>query len=553
MSAAEPTRDGSTVPELELARDRYAEGAWAAAYQALCSADRVAPLSAEDVERLATAAYLIGRDDEYLQLLERAHQVHLALGEHTRASRCAFWLGLRLMFRGESARGNGWLCRAERVLAQVGRDCVERGYLLLPAAQSSLDAGDGVTAYHGALEAAAIGERFSEADLVATAVHLQGRARIEQGRVPEGLSLLDEAMIAVTARELSPIVTGLIYCSVIEGCHDVHALDRAHEWTEALHRWCEAQPEMVSFTGVCRAHRAEIMQMHGSWSEALDEARRAVERCSGVNEHSTAAALYQAGELHRLRGDFDAAEDAYGGASQRGWEPQPGLALLRLAQGRGDAAMAAIRRVAAASKKPSERIRLLPAYVEIMLATGDVAEAQRASAELAELAERLQTRVASTLAAQALAAVELAQGNAAFAIPLLRGAFRCWQEIDAPYRAARTRLLLADACRAFGDDEGAESELAAARATFEQLGAKPDLAKLEALRRPVTSSRPHGLTPREVEVLRWVATGKGNKEISSRLHLSEKTIERHLSSIFNKLGVESRAAATAYAYKHALA
>jgi len=295
------------------------------------------------------------------------------------------------------------------------------------------------------------------------------------------------------------------------------------------------------------------MQTRGYWREALDEARRALDRCSGISERSAAAALYQEGELHRLRGDFDAADQAYGGASQRGWEPQPGLSLLRLAQGRGEAAVAAIRRVVAASSKPAELTRILPAYVEIMLAADDVAEAQRASAQLTELAERLQTRVASTLAAQAAGSVELAQGNAAVAIGLLRGAFRCWQEIDAPYLAARARVLLANACRAFGDEEAAEGELSIARATFEQLGAKPDLAKLDAMRRPAASSRPHGLTPRELEVLRWVATGKGNKEISSRLHLSEKTVERHLSSIFNKLGVQSRAAATAYAYKHALA
>ncbi|HMI91116.1 MAG TPA: LuxR C-terminal-related transcriptional regulator, partial [Polyangiales bacterium] len=515
------------------------------------------PLAAADLERLAVAAYLLGRDDEYLQGLDRAHQAYQALAEHARAARCAFWLGLRLLFRGEGAQANGWLCRAERLLEHAAADCVERGYLLLPVAQQRLSAGDCESAYDAALRAAAIGERFAEPDLVATAVHLQGRARIEQGKVGEGLSLLDEAMIAVVGHELSPIVTGLIYCSVIEGCHDVHAVDRAHEWTAALGRWCELQPEMIAFTGVCRVHRAELLQLRGDWTQAFDEAQRARERCAGNNTNAAGAASYQQGEVHRLRGEFAAAELAYGEASRCGWEPQPGLSLLRLAQGRGPAAAAAIRRMLAASARPAERTRLLPACVEIMLALGELPEAERAGSELEQLAERLDTRVVSAHAAYARGAIELALGHAQVAIPLLRSALRCWQEMQAPRQAAQARALLASCYRAFGDEEGAELELAAARSAFEQLGAKPDLVRLEARAaapqsvRP-QSVRPHGLTARELEVLRWVSTGQSNKQISTQLFLSEKTIERHLSNIFAKLGVDSRAGATAYAYKHAL-
>jgi DNA-binding CsgD family transcriptional regulator len=548
------TPSGSaTARDLERGRACYEQRAWSAAYDAFCGADRVAPLAAADLERLTTAAYLIGRDDEYLALLERAHLLHRAAGEHTRAARAAFWLGLRLMFRGETARANGWLCRAERLLEGAESDCVERGYLLLPVAQVRLNAGDCEAAFGSAAQAAEIGVRYTEADLVATAVHLQGRARIEQGKVAEGLSLLDEAMVAVTARELSPVVTGLIYCSVIEGCQEVHALDRAHEWTSALGRWCEEQPEMVSFAGICRVHRAEMLQLHGAWSDALDEAGRAYERCLENNRQAAAAACYQQGQVHRLRGEVEAAERAYRSASEGGCDPQPGLALLRLAQGRGAAAAAAIRRALAARTKPAERTKLLPAYVEITLATGDHAAAQRASRELEDLAETIQTRVVFALAAHARGAVELAEGHAFLAMPLLQSAFRCWQEIEAPYLVARVRELLGLCCRAFADEEGAELELAAARDAFARLGAKPDLARLDASSRREPPLRSHGLTPREREVLRWVATGKSNKDISSLLFLSEKTIERHISNIFAKLGVESRAAATAYAYKHQLA
>ena len=539
------------VRDLEQARSAYAARAWATAYDAFMAADTLGALSPAELERAAAAAYLIGRDADYLRLLERAHQAQAASGDKAGAARSAFWLGLRLLFRGEMAPASGWFGRAQRLLTSLERDCVEQGYLLLPEAQLHLVAGACEEAYESAAKAAAIGDRFSEPDVVAIAVHLQGRARIEQGKVAEGLALLDEAMVFVTTRELSPIVAGLIYCSVIEGCHAVQALDRAHQWTQALEQWCSEQPEMIAFTGVCRVHRAEIMQLHGAWSDALEEARRAHERSAGVSGQAAAAACYQLGELHRLRGEFAEAEAAYRLANECGREPQPGLALMRLSQAQPKAAGTAIRRALAGAATRFERMRLLPAHVEIALACGEVAEALRASRELSDLAERLQTRVALALAAHAAGDVELAQGNTHAAIPLLRSAFSCWRDLDMPYMAARARFKLAVCCRALGDHEGAELELTAARDAFKRLGAQPDLAAIEAMmRRP--DRRPHGLTPRELEVLRLVARGKSNKAISASLFLSEKTVERHLSNIFAKLGVGSRAAATAYAYEHGL-
>jgi len=348
------------------------------------------------------------------------------------------------------------------------------------------------------------------------------------------------------------MMTGLIYCSVIEACQQTYELHRAHEWTSALALWCEQQPEMVAFTGVCRVHRAEIMQLHGAWRDAIEEARRAGERSEGVNRQAGAAAFYQQAEVHRLRGEFTAAEEAYRNASHRGWEPQPGLAWLRLAQGRTEAAAAAIRRVVTATQDRLQRTRLLPAYIEIMLAMGEVQEAREACRELEEVAESFDTDVLGAMAAHARGTVDLAEGDAETALGSLRRAGQVWQRIEAPYLGARVRVLVGLACRALGDDDGAALEMEAARVVFEELGAAPDLAGIDSFTQGTAAAPPGGLTPRELQVLRLVSAGKTNKAIAAELSLSEKTVERHLSNIFAKLDVPSRAGATAYAYKHKL-
>lgn len=548
--------DARNAPERgELQRGRACcdRRAWADAFRSLSLADQATPLAGQDLELLATAAYLIGRDDDYLRALDRAHQAYLDAGEGVRAVRCAFWLGLRFLFRGETGRATGWLARAQRLLGREERDCVEQGYLLLPVVEQHLGAGDCEAAYATAIDAAEIGDRFGEADLIACARHLQGRVLVQRGQVEDGLALLDEAMVAVTAGELSPVMTGLIYCSVIEGCQQVYALDRAREWTAALAQWCEAQPEMVAFTGTCLVHRAEIMLWHGAWRDALDEARRACERClQAANRQAAAAAFYQQAEVHRLRGEFAAAEEAYRSASQWGWDPQPGLALLRVAQGRIGAGAAAIRRAASANTDRLQRTRLLPAYVEIMLAVGDIPEARGACRELEEIAQSFDTGVLGAMAAHARGAVELAEGDARTALGSLRRAWQVWQQVEAPYLVSRVRVLAGLACRALGDEDGGALELDAARAAFEQLGATPDVARIDALAQGTPSGRSHGLSPREQQVLRLVATGKTNKAIAAELFLSEKTVDRHVSNILTKLDVSSRAAATAYAYEHKL-
>jgi DNA-binding CsgD family transcriptional regulator len=538
---------------LQRGRDSFRRRSWDEAFKTLTRVDDKAPLSANDLECAATAAYLTGRDEDYSKLLERAHRAHQDAGDCERAARCAFWLGLRFVFRGEMGPATGWFGRARRLIEQQERDCVEQGYVLLPLVEQHLMSGKPAAAYEAAANALAIGSRFRDADLVAIALHLQGKALLREREVERGLALLDEAMVAVTADELSPIVTGLIYCSVIDACQQVCAYGRAGEWTAALASWCAEQPQLAAFTDRCLVHRSEVMQLHGAWDDAIAEARRACTRLGQKDDRrAAAAAYYQQGEIHRLRGDFESAETAYREASEWGAEPQPGLALLRLAQGRIDAAAAAIRRSAGAAVDPFRRVRLLPAQVEIMLAAHDAAEAHAASRELEEVALAYGTDVLRTFAAHARGIVELAEGKHREALNSLQHARRGWHDLDVPYLAARARVDAAHACRALDDHEGAGMELDAARVVFERLGAAPDVARIETLAGGRSAGPPHGLTTRELQVLRILASGKTNKSIARELSLSEKTVDRHVSNIFDKLDVPSRAAATAYAYEHKL-
>ena len=405
------------LDNLKRGREHYERRAWADAYSSLSLADVENSLGVEDLKLLATSAYLVGREDEYLRMLDRVHHLYLDAREDARAARCAFWMGLCLLFRGEAGPATGWFGRAQRLLEREGLDCVEQGYLLLPLVEQQLLDSDSRAAHATAVRAADIGERFEEADLIACAHHLQGRALMQQGQVERGLALLDEAMVAVIAGELSPIMTGLIYCSVIDSCLQVYAFARAREWTSALAQWCAEQPQLVSFTGTCLVHRAEVMQLNGAWPDAIAEARRA---CAGflrgVEQQAPAAAFYQQGEVNRLRGDFKAAEEAYREASRRGLEPQPGLALLRMTRGRTNDAAAAIRRVTASTRDKIQRTRLLPAYIEIMLALGDIPEARDAARELDEIAGAHDIRVLRAIAAQSRGSVELAEGEASTAV-----------------------------------------------------------------------------------------------------------------------------------------
>jgi DNA-binding CsgD family transcriptional regulator len=534
--------------DLERGRDAYAREAWTDAYEALTAADESTPLGPEDLELLSTAAYMIGREADYRDLLARAHRAYLDAGRDRDAFRCALWVGVTLASHGDMGQAGGWLGRAGRLLERQEDECVERGYMLMPVIFQREAQGDLEGAAATAGEAVAIAERFGDSDLFALAAHMQGHMLVEDGRVREALPLLDEAMIAVTTGELSPIVSGIVYCGVILACRDAHEIRRAQEWTLALTRWCERQPDLVAFTGRCLVHRAEILQLRGDWAEALAEAKRAQERCrQAENNVAAGEACYRQGEIHRVRGDFEAAESAYREGSRHGREPQPGLALLRLAQGNTDAAEAAIRRVLDETTATGARASVLPAYVQIMLAARDREAASDGCRELEAIAESQEVPAIEAMAAEARGRVALVGKDHRGALASLRRAAQAWQELDMPYEAARVRSLVALACRELGDEDTATLELEGARAVYEELEAAPDLAEL-ALTAP--AGNPYGLTDRELEVLRHLSAGATNKAIAAELVLSVRTVDRHVSNIFTKLGVSSRAAATAHAHEH---
>ena len=529
--------------DLVRGREARAARAWSDAANALTAADGQHPLGPGDLEALATALFMVGREEEYYATLERAHRGHLAAGSTRRAAYCAFWVGMQLMMRGEVGRGGGWLGRAHRLLEHE-EDCGERGYLLLPETFQRQATGDVDGAAVAAATAADIARRFGDADLFALAVHRQGELLVSVGQVSEGLRLLDEAMLAVSAGEVSPIPSGIVYCTAIVCCQIAFDPRRAQEWTTALHEWCEAQPDMLAFTGDCHVHRAELMQLHGTWSDALQELDRAADRAGRAGNVRVAAhAALCRGEILRLRDDLQGAEDAYREAARGGVEPQPGLALLRLAHGDPAAAVAMIRRVLSETVGPSRRATLLTAAVEIMLAAGDLAAAREACAELESIGAGRASDMLAAMVAHTRGEVALAAGDPGGALSDLRCALAGWRELGVPYQAARVQLLIADACRSLGDEDSAAFDLAAARETLEAL---------RAAREPPQPRDAHGLTGRELQVLKLVAAGATNKAIAAQLVLSERTVDRHVSNILAKLRVSSRAAATAYAYQHSL-
>ena len=538
---------------IQSSRTNFARQDWSDVFSSLSAADLEEPLPAEGLERLAVAAHLLGRDAERADAMVRAHHQYLAEGNLPRAARCAFWVALPLMFKGETAQATGWLARGRRLLEEGGHDCVERGYLLFPLAFRAIHDGDAATARTTFEQAAEIGRRFGEQDLVLLGRQGQGRVLIRLGKTTEGMALLDEVMVAVTAGEASPMIVGDLYCSVVEACHEIFDLRRAQEWTAAMTRWCEQQGDRVVYRGHCLIRRAEILQLHGAWADALREAEQACEALSQPPPHrAVGSAFLQLAELHRLRGEFTEAEEAYREAAKWTRMPHPGLAQIRLAQHQIAAANGAIRNLLDDAHDLRTRSVVLAAYVEIALAAGDLPAAHLAAQELSTLTARVGAPYVKALAAHADGAVRLREGEPRTALAALRRASTSWDQLDAPYEAARTRVLIGLACRALGDQDGAKMELDAARQIFLSLGAEPDLLRLEEQSREATPRTTNGLTARETQVLALVATGKTNRAIAAELGISEKTVARHLSNIFTKLSLSSRAAATAYAYQHDL-
>jgi DNA-binding CsgD family transcriptional regulator len=541
--------------ELSLGREAADRLDWPQAYEALAQAGQAGkPMAAEDLELRATAAYLVGEVADCLQTMQRAHQAYADAGNRRRAARMLFWLGFVLLSQGEPAQAGGWLARASRLLVDVRPDCAEHGLLLIPQVIQASELGDHVGAAATAAAIVEIGSRTGDPEVRALGLHWQGRATVRDGRLPEGLVLLDESMTAVVAGEVAPYVAGSLYCSMIDACREIADIRRAHEWTVALTTWCDQQPDMFTFSGQCLVHRAEIMQLHGQWPQAVDEAKRACERFAhAADQYATGMAWYRLAEIYRAEGAVTEAAEAYRRAGEWGHDPQPGLALLWLAGGRTGAARSAVDRALAESTDRLRRAALLPAQVEIALAAGDVEAAATAAEELATIADLYGTPVLWAAAGRSRGAVRLVTGDARGALAVLRDAWQVWRDLDAPYEAAKVRVLIGQGCRALGDEDSAVLELDSARRVFAQLGARPDLARLDTLARPAPdAAAAHGITARELQVLRLLAAGKTNHAIAADLVLAHKTVDRHVSNIFAKLGVSSRAAATAYAYEHRL-
>ena len=530
----------------DAAHVAYCRREWGTAHRLLSERAGAGPLSVDELDWLATAAYLTGRDEEAFDRWSEAHRAALGAGDTLRAVHFGFRISSGMGFKGDIARASGWVARVQRVLDEVAIDCVEHGYLDLGKCFRRLfEAGDVAGAREFAARAGKIADRFADVELATVARLFEGRCLIYLGEVAEGLAMLDEAMVAVETEEVSPIMAGDAYCTAIDACHELFDVRRCELWSAAFVAWCDAQPDLVLYRGHCLLHQAEVLQLHGRWADGVAFAHEACGRLSAPpNPLVLGGAHYVEAELHRLRGEFAAAEQGYERAHQAGCDPHPGLALLRLAQGQVDVAAAAVRRALAEADAPLGRARLLSPSIEILLAAGDVSAAVEAQRELAALAGELSSRLLDAQSCQMDGAVRLALGDAAGALGVLRRALSGWSELGAPHDAARTRLLLAAACDAVGDNEGARMERTAAQAVLDQLGSGAG----KSIPRPL----PGGLSPREAEVLVLVARGGTNRAIGEELFISEKTVTSHLTHLFAKLGVTSRGEASAFAYEHGL-
>ena len=523
---------------------------WQEAYRSLSLSTE--DLGASDWERLAVAAYMIGEDDRSGAAWEAAHRRHLEAGDRAEAARCSFWLAFGLMMRGHMAQANGWLRRTQTIVEEGGLDCAAAGYLLIPALLGALGGGNPSSARDMAVEAFAIATRLGDPDLRAFGTLGHGQALLALGQVDAGMAELDEVMVSVTAGELGPITTGIVYCAVILECVHLLDLSRAAEWTAALSAWCDSQPDVVPYRGQCLVHRAQLQQAAGDWPDAAATADAACRRLADPPHPALGLAHYQQGELHRLRGAFDEADAAYRRANQAGYQPVPGLALLELARGDARAAATTIRRALHEVSAAHERPALLAAAVDIFRATGDVAAARGAAGELAAIAVDSTSPVLRAFSDHAAGTVLLAEGDLPAALRHLRAAAGTWRDARMPYEAARTSATIALCCAALGDRTSASLELDTAHETFSRLGAQPDVARVESLAAGVEDRTSNPLSPREREVLAHVASGKTNREIAAALVISEHTVGRHLENAFAKLGVGSRAAAIAYAMEHHL-
>ena len=478
-----------TLVDARKALERHA---WAEASALLRQADAANGLDAEGLEMLADASWWLAQPDDSLAARERAYAAFVKAGDKRRAARVALRLGQDNGNKLAYAAAGAWLERATKLL-EGDEDSAEFGYLLfvqVSVGHAALGADAAVALSRRANE---LGKRFADRDLEAFGALGEGLTLIAYGDVAAGLARLDTATVAAVAGELTPFTTGWVYCGTIGACRDLADYRRASEWTEATTRWCERQ-SVTGFPGICRVHRAEVIELHGSWAQAEQEARKACDELQRYQMSGNAGlGFYAIGHIRLRMGDLPAAEDAFRRAHELGVVPEPGLALVRLAEGDAAAAASSLRRALANELERSGRARMLPAEVEVALAIGDRERARAASKELDGLAATFGTVAMDAAASTARAAVQLADGDAVSAEKTIGSALRQWQALEIPYDAARARLVLAAALRAQGDEAAAKLELQAARSAFERLGARLDIRRASELlgdEAHVTSTEP---------------------------------------------------------------
>ena len=522
---------------------------WAEAFQAASDALVNSPeLEADRADLEADAAWWLGRLDDCIEARERAYRLYEELGDSRRAGQCAIWLYEHNAFKAAPAMAGAWLRRARRALAD-DPECVEHGALQLREAEAAHGGGDLDAAYTLATEVVALGRMLRSADLEAEALQTLGRILIDRGEIAEGFGHLDEAMLFAVEGRLRPYSTGKVYCSLISACEEVGDFDRSAEWTETSMKWASRHPFAI-FPGICRIHRAVVLKRRGSLAEAEREAERACEELLGSHMANSAAAYAEVGDIRRRLGQLDRAEEAFARAQELCGQPCGGLALLRLAQGRVEVARSIISGCVRAVRNPLGRSGVLPMYVHIAIAAGDLAEARTALEELDGIAATFPTPTLRATVASTRGRLELAEGDTVAAAATLQDALERWAALDVPYELATVHTLLGQALRLSGDADDAAEAFAAATRLFDQLGARLDAEQVSG--GPARPALPAGLTEREVEVLRLIAAGLTNAEIAAALYLSTKTVSRHLSNIFTKIGVTSRAGATAFAFEHQL-
>jgi class 3 adenylate cyclase len=465
------------IDSLEAARAAAGRLAWREAYRVFADLDQRS-LGPADLETYAEAAWWSGRLDAAIELRERAHAAFAGAGDELGAARMALALSWDHEGRGAFAVASGWLATAERLLE--GRpESPEHGRLLLTHALTAMFAeGDYERAETLFDSAAELGRRVGDRDVQILALSGKGRSRIKSGRVEEGLALLDEATAAAVSGGVRAHATGLVYCITISSCRDLGDYRRAAEWTEAANRWCD-KLDVTGFPGACRIHRAEVMRLRGDWPAAEVQAQAACDELQDFDRMITAGGHYEIGEIRRQRGDFAGAEEAYRTSDELGRDPQPGLALLRLGEGKVSAAVAGITRSLAEAEDPLFRMRRLPAQIEIAIAAGDLATARAAFDELERIVDSYKIGDRRAIAFDATihfadGQIKLAEKDFAGASAGLQRARDAWREVGAPYETAQARMLLGIAYRRRGDEHGGTVELEGALATFTRLGARLD-------------------------------------------------------------------------------